>query len=97
MTKNVRARRGGMVILLLGVVLLFLGGVRPAHAQSANCVADFGGVVAATVVQPSVLVAAARRISFCLGVPQQHQTAHGDPDSLNRVGLNSDQRLVVRF
>jgi len=34
-----------MVILLLGVVLLFLGGVRPAHAQSANCVADFGGVV----------------------------------------------------
>jgi len=45
MTKNVRARRGGMVILLLGVVLLFLGGVRPAHAQSANCVADFGGVV----------------------------------------------------
>ena len=41
---NVRARRGWMAILLLGLALLFLGGARPAHAQSSNCVADFGGV-----------------------------------------------------
>ena len=40
--KNVRARRGWMAILLLGLVLLFVGGVRPAQAQSANCVGNFG-------------------------------------------------------
>ncbi|HXI66975.1 MAG TPA: hypothetical protein VNH41_03480, partial [Steroidobacteraceae bacterium] len=39
---NVRARRGWMAILLLGLALLFVGGVRPAHAQSANCVGNFG-------------------------------------------------------
>ena len=39
---NVRARRGWMTILLLGLVLLALGGVRPAHAQSANCVGNYG-------------------------------------------------------
>jgi len=32
-----------MAILLLGLVLLLLGGVRPAHAQSANCVGTYGG------------------------------------------------------
>ena len=31
-----------MAILLLGLVLLLFGGVRPAHAQSATCVGDFG-------------------------------------------------------
>jgi uncharacterized repeat protein (TIGR01451 family) len=31
-----------MTILLLGLVLLAFGGVRPAHAQSKNCVGDFG-------------------------------------------------------
>ncbi len=31
-----------MAILLLGLALLFFGGVRPAHAQSANCVGNFG-------------------------------------------------------
>jgi len=34
-----------MAILLLGVALLFLGGVRPAHAQSANCVGNYAGVL----------------------------------------------------
>src|SRR5262245_43038801 len=34
-----------MAILLLGLALLLLGGVRPAHAQSSNCVGDFGGVL----------------------------------------------------
>src|SRR6516225_9635516 len=34
---NVRAFRGWMVILLLGLALLLLGGVRPAQAQSATC------------------------------------------------------------
>src|SRR6516165_5621325 len=42
---NVRALRGWMAILLLGVALLFLGGVRPAHAQSANCVGNYAGVL----------------------------------------------------
>src|SRR5215475_2957180 len=31
-----------MAILLLGLALLFSGGVRPAHAQSANCVGNYG-------------------------------------------------------
>ena len=31
-----------MAILLLGLALLFLSGVRPAHAQSANCVGNYG-------------------------------------------------------
>jgi len=31
-----------MAILLLGLALLSLGGVRPAHAQSANCVGNYG-------------------------------------------------------
>jgi uncharacterized repeat protein (TIGR01451 family) len=39
---NARARRGWMAILLLGVALLFLGGVRPAQAQSATCVGNYG-------------------------------------------------------
>jgi len=34
---NVRAFRGWIVILLLGLALLLLGGVRPAQAQSATC------------------------------------------------------------
>jgi uncharacterized repeat protein (TIGR01451 family) len=47
-----------MAILLLGLVLLFLGGVRPAHAQSsANCVGDYGGILDGNVhpTQPSLL------------------------------------------
>ena len=39
--------------------------------------ADFGGVTPAAVVEPAVLIAAARRVVFGLGVTQQHQTAHG--------------------
>src|SRR6516165_453487 len=31
-----------MAILLLGLVLLLFGGVRPAHAQSATCVGNYG-------------------------------------------------------
>ena len=42
---HVGTRRGWMAILLLGLALLFLSGVRPAHAQSANCVGNYGGVV----------------------------------------------------
>jgi hypothetical protein len=38
--------------------------------------ADFGGVFSAAVVEAAVLVAAARRVVFGLGVTQQHQTAH---------------------
>jgi uncharacterized repeat protein (TIGR01451 family) len=34
-----------MALLLLGLALLFLGGVRPAHAQSASCVGTYGGVL----------------------------------------------------
>ena len=34
-----------MAILLLVLALLFLGGVRPAHAQSKNCVGDFSGLL----------------------------------------------------
>ena len=42
---NVGARRGRgwMAILLLGAALLFLGGVRPAHAADL-CVANHGGI-----------------------------------------------------
>jgi uncharacterized repeat protein (TIGR01451 family) len=39
------ARRGWMAILLLGLALLLMGGVRPAHAQSASCVGTYGGLL----------------------------------------------------
>jgi hypothetical protein len=39
--------------------------------------ADFGGVLAAAVVETAVLIAAAGRVVLGLGVTQQHQTAHG--------------------
>ena len=42
-----------------------------------NPAADFGGVMPAAVVEPAILIAAARRVVFGLGVTQQHQTAHG--------------------
>jgi len=35
-----------MAILLLGLSLLLVGGVRPAHAQSANCVGNYGSLPA---------------------------------------------------
>jgi hypothetical protein len=38
---------------------------------------DLGCVVAATVVEPAILIAARRRVMFGLGVTQQQQTAHG--------------------
>ncbi len=41
---NVRARRGWIAILLCACALLLLG-ARPAHAQSANCVGTYGGVL----------------------------------------------------
>jgi hypothetical protein len=46
-----------MATLLLGLVLLFVGGVRPAHAQSANCVGTYGGVLDGNVhpTPPSLL------------------------------------------
>ena len=43
----------------------------------ADPAADFGGIMAATIVQLAVLIAARRRVVFGLGVTQQHQTAHG--------------------
>jgi hypothetical protein len=33
--------------------------------------------MAATLVEPAVLIAAARSVVFGLGVTQQHQTTHG--------------------
>ncbi len=47
---NVRARGGWIAILLLGFVLLFLGGVCPAHAQSSGCVGTYGGVLDGNVL-----------------------------------------------
>ena len=38
---------------------------------------DFGSVTTAAVVELAVFIAAARRVVLGLGVPQQHQTAHG--------------------
>ena len=43
----------------------------------ADPAADLGGVGAAAVVEPAVLVVARRRVGLGLGVTQQHQTAHG--------------------
>jgi hypothetical protein len=43
----------------------------------ANPAANLGGVGQAPFVEPPVLIAAARRVVFGLGVTQQHQTAHG--------------------
>jgi hypothetical protein len=45
--------------------------------MTANPAADLGGVVAATIIETPVLIAARRRVMFSLGVTQQHQTAHG--------------------
>jgi hypothetical protein len=45
-------------------------------------VAHLGGIPVAAVVEPAVLVTAARRVSLCLGVTQQHQTAHGILESI---------------
>ena len=42
-----------------------------------NKAADLGGVPAATLVEAAVLIPAARRVVFGLGMTQQHQTAHG--------------------
>src|SRR5262249_1051868 len=55
--RNVGVRRGWRTLLLLGLALLALGATRPAHAQSANCVGDYGGVVDGNVVPnpPSLL------------------------------------------
>jgi hypothetical protein len=39
--------------------------------------ADLGCVFSAAVVETAVLVAAAGRVVFSLGMTQQHQTAHG--------------------
>jgi hypothetical protein len=45
-------------------------------------VADLRGILVATLVEPAVLVTAARRVGLGLGVTQQHQTAHGILESL---------------
>jgi uncharacterized repeat protein (TIGR01451 family) len=47
---NTRARRGWIAILLLGLVLLLLGGVRPAQAQSSGCIGTYGGVLDGNVL-----------------------------------------------
>jgi hypothetical protein len=38
---------------------------------------DLRGILVAAVVEATILVTAARRVSLGLGVTQQHQTAHG--------------------
>ena len=43
----------------------------------ADPAADFGGVLAATVIKAAIAVAARWRVDLGLGVTQQHQTAHG--------------------
>ncbi|GEC43820.1 hypothetical protein BJA01nite_14620 [Bradyrhizobium japonicum] len=43
---------------------------------------DLRGVLVAAVVEATILVTAARRVSLGLGVTQQHQTAHGILESL---------------
>jgi hypothetical protein len=45
-------------------------------------VADLCGIPLTAIVEPAILVAAARRVSLSLGVTQQHQTAHGILESL---------------
>src|SRR3954467_13776705 len=45
-------------------------------------VADLGAILVAAVLDPAVLVTAARRVGLGLGVTQQHQTAHGTLESL---------------
>jgi hypothetical protein len=39
--------------------------------------ADLGGIEPAALVEAAVLILAAGRVVFGLGVTQQHQTAHG--------------------
>jgi hypothetical protein len=51
-------------------------------------VADLGGILVAAVIEPAVLVTAARRVGLGLGVTQQQQTAHGILESLH------DQRTI---
>jgi len=60
-------------------------------------------VLAATVVEPAVLIAAARRVGLGLGVTQQHQTAHGAISIVQILRINvqtglraSDKRRTVR-
>jgi anaerobic selenocysteine-containing dehydrogenase len=43
----------------------------------ADPAADFGSIMAATLVQLAVLIAARRSFVFGLGMTQQQQTAHG--------------------
>ena len=53
------------------------------------------GIVAAAGIKSSVDVAAAWGVSFCLGVTQQQQTAHGEPDRQeveNDPGINAHGR-----
>ena len=54
---------------------------KPARARErrmpADPAADLGGIIAAAVVKSAVLIAAAWRVVFGLGVTKQHQTAHG--------------------
>lgn len=46
-------------------------------------VPDLRGILVAAVVEAAILVTAARRVRLGLGVTQQHQTAHGIPESLH--------------
>ena len=68
-------------------------GVRHQHGlgegrMAADPAADLGGVLAAAVVEATVLVTAARRVGLGLGVTQQHQTAHGDSRIRYSVQIN---------
>jgi hypothetical protein len=44
--------------------------------MAADPSADFGCVAVTAVVEPAILIAAAWRLAFGFGVPEQHQTAH---------------------
>ena len=50
----------------------------------ADPAADHGGIQPAAVVETAILVMPRGRVSFGLGMTQQHQTAHGrDLDSVS--------------
>ncbi len=63
-------------------------------------VAHLGCIHAAAIVEAAILVAAARRVRLGLGVTQQHQTAHGIPESfcsrINLQGPGQDKVTTAR-
>jgi len=58
---------------------------------------DLGSVTTAAAVEPAVFIAATRRVVLGLGVPQQHQTAHGASrfGSVSRINVQTDAQDKV--